>query len=90
MRFQDSLAARLSIIQPSRKVLDDFLAVHPPRVSQSIPDIVAFCAERGIQVFLVSGGFHQIIDPLAAALGIPANHVFANRILHDVCPGLRC
>lgn len=82
--FQDSLAARLAIIRPSLSVLTDFLSIHPPRVSQSIPDIVAYCAQRGIQVFLVSGGFHQVIDPLAASMGIPSDHVFANRILHNV------
>ena len=82
--FQDSLAARLAIIRPSQSVLTDFLSIHPPRVSRSIPDIVAYCAQRGIQVFLVSGGFHQVIDPLAASMGIPSDHVFANRILHNV------
>ena len=35
-------------------------------------------------VFLVSGGFHAIIDPIAEHLGLPASHVFANTILYKV------
>ena len=35
-------------------------------------------------MFLVSGGFRAIIDPIAAMLGIPQDHVFANTILFQV------
>ncbi|GFS18427.1 phosphoserine phosphatase [Elysia marginata] len=34
-------------------------------------------------VFLVSGGFRRIIGPIAEALSIPADHVYANRLLFD-------
>ena len=39
---------------------------------------------HGKEVFLVSGGFRQIIHPLAQSLDIPIEHVFANTILFDV------
>ncbi len=39
---------------------------------------------RGTGVFLVSGGFRVIIDPIADILKIPRDHVFANRILFNV------
>ncbi|KAL6780966.1 hypothetical protein ACKKBG_A09215 [Auxenochlorella protothecoides x Auxenochlorella symbiontica] len=81
--FQESLAARLGIMSPSAQIVEEFLSSHPPRISPGIPEIVAYCQSQGIQVFLVSGGFHQIIDPIAAMLGIPSNHVFANRILYN-------
>ena len=35
-------------------------------------------------MFLVSGGFRAIINPIAAMLGIPQDHVFANTILFQV------
>ena len=41
---------------------------------------------RGCQVFLVSGGFRAIIEPIASVLGIPQGHVFANTILFKVMP----
>lgn len=49
-----------------------------------IPELVTLLRARGQQVFLVSGGFRQIIHPLAQSLDIPLTHVFANTITHDV------
>jgi phosphoserine phosphatase len=51
-----------------------------------IPELVSELRSQGKQVFLVSGGFRQIIHPLAASLDIPLSHVFANTILFDVSP----
>jgi phosphoserine phosphatase len=39
--------------------------------------------EKGTAVALVSGGFRQLIEPLADTLGIPFSHVHANRLLFD-------
>ena len=36
---------------------------------------------RGTGVFLVSGGFRAIINPIADILRIPQDHVYANTIL---------
>ena len=38
---------------------------------------------RGTDVYLVSGGFRLMIDPVAEALGLPRGRVFANTILFD-------
>ena len=37
--------------------------------------------DRGTAVALVSGGFRQIIEPIADTLGIPTSHVHANNLL---------
>ena len=42
------------------------------------PELLRWAAEHGHVVALVSGGFHEVIDPLAATLGI--RHVRANRL----------
>ncbi|MEW5299314.1 MAG: hypothetical protein WDW38_003400 [Sanguina aurantia] len=81
--FRTALAMRLSVMKPSRQSIDKFLVEHPHRLSPGIPELVQRLRQRGQTVFLVSGGFHQIIDPLAAALNIPASHVFANTITFD-------
>jgi phosphoserine phosphatase len=52
-----------------------------------IPELCAALKAQGKDVFLVSGGFRQIIHPLAQKLGIPLDHVFANTILFDVSEG---
>jgi len=57
-------------------------------MSAGIPELVQKLVGSGKKVFLVSGGFRVIINPVATMLGIPLEHVFANSILHKVrcCP----
>jgi len=82
MKFEDTLAARLNLMQPSETAIAEFLAAHPPQLSEGIPELVQKLVGSGKKVFLVSGGFRVIINPVATMLGIPLEHVFANSILH--------
>jgi phosphoserine phosphatase len=72
--------ARLALIKPSRKQVND-LAVR--YVLEMVPDaretVVALLAE-GIAVRIVSGGIRQAIIPLAQALGLTAADVGAVRL----------
>lgn len=43
-------------------------------------DLVDVLHNRGVPVFLVSGGFRCLITPVAEQLGIPLDNVFANRL----------
>ncbi|TRY83376.1 hypothetical protein DNTS_016649 [Danionella cerebrum] len=36
--------------------------------------------EHNVKVFLISGGFRSIIEPIAAQLNIPLDHIYANRL----------
>eukprot|EP00252_Welwitschia_mirabilis_P008350 TRINITY_DN20155_c0_g1_i1.p1 TRINITY_DN20155_c0_g1~~TRINITY_DN20155_c0_g1_i1.p1 ORF type:complete len:309 (+),score=61.36 TRINITY_DN20155_c0_g1_i1:104-1030(+) len=81
--FEDALAARLSIIKPSRKDVAKYLETKPPRLTPGIQDLVKKLNDKGVDVYLVSGGFRQMIEPIADTLGIPQKNVFANRILFD-------
>ncbi|GLC47214.1 hypothetical protein PLESTB_001457900 [Pleodorina starrii] len=83
VEFKEALRSRLGVMQPTREAVEAFLRDHPHRVTPGIPDLVALLRSRGQEVFLVSGGFRQIIHPLAESLGIPLSHVFANTILFD-------
>jgi phosphoserine phosphatase len=56
----------------------------PPASPTGIPELVSVLRMAGKRVYLVSGGFRQIIHPLASSLEIPLDHVFANTILFDV------
>lgn len=35
------------------------------------------------KIYLISGGFHSLIDPVAQELGIPLTNLFANKLLFD-------
>ncbi len=49
------------------------------RVTEGVPALVAGVHEAGGRVGVVSGGFHELLDPLAARLGL--DHWRANRLV---------
>ncbi len=79
----ESLQKRLLLLQAN--------VSHLPRVTQLMAEKISLSFERNkkffetyaSQVFLVSGGFKEIIDPIALEYGIASNHVFANTFLTD-------
>ena len=42
--------------------------------------LVKLLFHRGVEVYMISGGFRDVIEPLADYLGVPRDHVFANKI----------
>ncbi|KAJ8679552.1 hypothetical protein QAD02_015339 [Eretmocerus hayati] len=80
MTFQQSLTVRLNIIKPSLKQITEFLRTHPPKLTPGIKSLIQELHDRKKQVFLVSGGFHCLIAPVAATLNIPSQNVRANRL----------
>ncbi|XP_027089156.1 phosphoserine phosphatase, chloroplastic-like isoform X3 [Coffea arabica] len=79
--FEDALAARLSLFNPSIAQVQDFLEKRPPRISRGIDELVKKMKARNTDVYLISGGFRQMINPVASILGIPVDHIFANQLL---------
>ncbi|KAL3515720.1 hypothetical protein ACH5RR_022622 [Cinchona calisaya] len=79
--FEDALAARLSLFNPSLSQVQDFLEKRPPRISPGIDELVKKLKAKNINVYLISGGFRQMINPVASILGIPVIHIFANQLL---------
>lgn len=78
--FREALAKRLEIIQPSTKILTQYLQTHKPRLTPYIEELVARLHSLGVDVYLISGGFDVIIQPAAKQLNIPFENVFANSI----------
>ncbi len=58
--FQDALAERLNIIQPSKADMQTFLAKHPFRLTDGIVELISTLHDQGKLVYLVSGGFRQV------------------------------
>eukprot|EP00965_Chrysotila_dentata_P008479 276231-Pleurochrysis_carterae.AAC.1 len=69
--FHEALANRLAVMRPTRTQLDAMLSTHPP-ASMLTPGVAEFIKKlqsKGKHVFLVSGGFRQMIEPVAGAVG---------------------
>ncbi|KAE8815307.1 Phosphoserine phosphatase, chloroplastic [Hordeum vulgare] len=79
--FEEALAARISLIKPSLSQVQDCLEKRPPRISPGIADLIKTLLANNTEVFLVSGGFRQMIEPVAFELGIPTENIIANRLL---------
>ncbi|TVU03422.1 hypothetical protein EJB05_51048, partial [Eragrostis curvula] len=79
--FEEALAARLSLIKPSMSQVQECLEKRPPRISPGMPDLIKKLKANNIDVFLVSGGFRQMIKPVAFELGIPPENIIANQLL---------
>ncbi|KAF5745709.1 phosphoserine phosphatase chloroplastic [Tripterygium wilfordii] len=79
--FEEALAARLSLFKPSLSQVEDFLQKRPPRISPGIDDLVKKLKAKNTNVYLISGGFRQMINPVASVLGIPPENIFANQLL---------
>lgn len=78
--FREALRERLNIVKPSRQNVSDFISQHPPQFTPGIKDVVSKLHEKGVPVYLVSGGFHNILVPVAQELGIPVENIIANRL----------
>lgn len=79
--FADSLRQRVAALTGvSVRVFDSVL--QQMEFTAGAQALIATCTERGWPVGLVSGGFHELIDPLVAELDI--RRVRANRLeIHD-------
>jgi len=81
MPFHEALEARLALMTPSLAQVDE--ACEAVSLSPRVDDLVTALSERGTAVFLVSGGFRQMINPIARTLGIPEDRVYANNLLFN-------
>eukprot|EP01018_Ginkgo_biloba_P014779 Gb_23485 [translate_table: standard] len=79
--FEEALAARLSLFRPSMSDVSNYLRCNPPRLNPGIQDLVKKLKAKCIDVYLVSGGFRQMIEPVAALLEIPCTNIYANQLL---------
>ncbi|KMZ56516.1 Phosphoserine phosphatase [Zostera marina] len=79
--FQDALAARLSLFNPSMSQLQDFLQKNPPRISPGIKELIDTLKANNTNVYLISGGFRQMINPVASIIGVLPENIFANQLL---------
>ena len=81
--FQEALKARLELIQPSQQQLEACIQRHPLQLTEYIQDLITKLQEKGKHVYLVSGGFVQMIYPIAELLNVSKDRVFANMLLFD-------
>eukprot|EP00475_Leptophrys_vorax_P045985 TRINITY_DN9724_c0_g1_i1.p1 TRINITY_DN9724_c0_g1~~TRINITY_DN9724_c0_g1_i1.p1 ORF type:complete len:240 (-),score=72.12 TRINITY_DN9724_c0_g1_i1:143-841(-) len=83
IKMQDALPARLNLINPTVKGLEDLHAHRPIALSPGVKDLVQKLHDKQVHVYLVSGGFKQMIEPVRKELAIPESRLYANELLFD-------
>lgn len=83
LKFQDALRQRLDLLQPSRQQIQECLRRHPFHFSPHLVELVRTLQQLDKSVYLISGGFRIMIEPVAERLGIPPTHIYANTLTFD-------
>jgi len=83
MTFREALKKRLSIIRPTETIIDEFNKIQKSQLTPHVKELVDALHSKNVPVYLVSGGFRKIVNPVAESLNIDVSKVFANTLLFD-------
>ena len=83
MPFQDALQARLEILQPSRQSILNCLKEQTFALTDGVRDVMQALQQKKVDIWLVSGGFRIMIEPVARQLDIPLEKIVANTLLFN-------
>ena len=84
MDLDEALQKRLDIMEPTVEKLVAYANSNPAedRLVPGIKDLVKELQARNVEVFLISGGFRELVLPVAAVLNIPRSNIYANRFVY--------
>ncbi len=84
MHLDDALQKRLEIMDATVDKLTEYVKTRPAeeRLTPGIKRLVHELQARNVEVFFISGGFRELILPVADVLGIPRQNIFANRFVY--------
>jgi phosphoserine phosphatase len=83
MKFQEALQLRLDLLKPSKTQILTLLKEQPLVLTPGIHDLMSSLQNKKVDIWLVSGGFRIMIEPVAQQLSIPIGNIVANTILFD-------
>lgn len=78
LTFDQSLAKRLHLFTAHKSHLEELITLLKKKVSPSIKRNKQFFKRYNKNIYIVSGGFKEYIDPIVKPYGIANNHVLAN------------
>ncbi len=81
--FEESLKKRIKILTINKKHLAELTNILKKRVTKSIKSNKNFFKKHYRQIYIVSGGFKEFIEPVVADFNIIKNNIFANSFLFD-------
>jgi len=83
LSFDKSLTMRLSLLQAKKTHVIETAKILKKSISKSIKENKRFFHENASHIYIVSGGFRELIIPVVQNFGIHADHVIANTFVYD-------
>jgi phosphoserine phosphatase len=80
MDFRQALALRLDIIRPTSTQLRNFIFQQKQRLTPYVKELIHELIKQEKEVFLISGGFRSIIEPLTKDLNLTTACIYANKL----------
>lgn len=81
--FTESLKQRLALLKAHKDDLSELIAVLSNKISKSIERNKEFFMNYSDQIYVISCGFKEFIDPIVAEYNIPSEKVYANTFKFD-------
>jgi D-3-phosphoglycerate dehydrogenase len=81
--FSESLTRRVDLLNANRTHLSDLIKKLNSKVSDSVKRNKSFFRKYGQDIYIISGGFKEIIYPIVKKYNIPEKNVFANSLEYD-------
>ncbi|MFC5372617.1 phosphoglycerate dehydrogenase [Brevundimonas faecalis] len=81
--FEDALRRRLELLSLKRSHVEALTDRILDEATASIRRNLDFFERHAERVYILSGGFREVIAPLAERLGIAPDHVMANDLVYD-------
>jgi D-3-phosphoglycerate dehydrogenase / 2-oxoglutarate reductase len=81
--FEESLNKRILLLETNRDNIEKVASLLKKRVSASIQRNKEFFDTHRNDIYIISGGFKELILPVVKSFGIPSEHVFANTFTYD-------
>ena len=81
--FSDSLRKRIKLINCDKNDIENTVKKLQNKVSDSFKKNESFLKENSENIYIISSGFHELIEPIVVKYGIKKENIFANRFLYD-------
>ena len=81
--FSEALSQRVKLINANQKHIDMLIKNLKNQISKSMISNLDFFSKNKNNIYIISGGFYEIIIPVVSILGIKNENVFANRFIYD-------
>ena len=81
--FQKSLTERIKFLNTNKNDLDIVIDVLNQNITDSFQKNKKFIQQNNEKIFIVSGGFFELIYPIVSKFGIKKKNIFANKFIYD-------